>query len=142
LGHGLGELELAGYKSGLGGSEKCDIAGSCVGSVLACGASGFLAHHVPASGLEMELEFRPVLGCCGRVELAPFLASEVVTACFGYNVLGPADNGGLGDLIVSLSRKVYPIFDLDEERFYGGGGVHYYLIRVTLSSSSCPVIFP
>jgi hypothetical protein len=64
----------------VGGSEKGGIAGDCVGSVVACGARGFLASRVPVSGLEMELEFGPVLGHNGRVELAPFSASEVVEA--------------------------------------------------------------
>jgi hypothetical protein len=37
----------------------------------------------------MKLELGPFLRR-GRVELAPFSASEVVAACFGYDGVGPA----------------------------------------------------
>jgi hypothetical protein len=74
-------------------------------SAVACGESCFLASHVPVSGLEMQLEFGPVLGCRGRVKLAPFLASEVIAAHFGYTVVGPVENGGLGGLIIAFIRK-------------------------------------
>jgi hypothetical protein len=57
LREGLGELNLAGGESSLGGGKKGGIAGGGVNSVVASDASGLLAAHVPVCSLEVQLDF-------------------------------------------------------------------------------------
>jgi hypothetical protein len=87
----------------LGGHKKGIIAGGGVSAVVYSGASGLLAAHVPVCSLEVHLEFFPVL--CGWVKLAPSAARKVVAACFGYDGVGPAENGGLRGIVVPFGCK-------------------------------------
>jgi hypothetical protein len=106
----------------LGGGEERDVVGCCMGAVVAGGAGGVLAAHVSVGGLEVGLEFFPVLGRRRGVELPPFAACEIVATCLGYNVVCPAKNGWLGGFVIPLCRECNAIFDLYEECFDGGGG--------------------
>jgi hypothetical protein len=80
----------------LGGLKKGGIIGGGVSIVLSSGASCLLDTHDPVYSLEV---------LCGWVKLASFEAQDVIAACFGYDFVGRAENGGLRGIFFPFGCK-------------------------------------
>jgi hypothetical protein len=88
--------------------------------VVSHGACCFLIPYVPASCLEVGLELGPVFCHLGGITLSPFSACEVVYSCLYKNIVGLAENSGLGGLVIPFGCGGNVIFDFHKEGFDGG----------------------